>query len=161
MSVSLQVGRSAVCNSAVCVCRTPRLKLVSVPFSRLVLDMVTLRKDFRRASCIWSAICFKIMTRYTPIRAVFSHVYLQPFLVHDIRAFFCYLYLRSFPLCGVFIPKYMTIFLQTRIYMRTKKVHIFALQTSMCISGHRKSSYKRHRIIPSAKNFFMYDGAEK
>ena len=25
------------------------------------------------------------------------------------------------PLCGVFIPKYMTIFLQTRIYMRTKK----------------------------------------
>ena len=27
----------------------------------------------------------------------------------------------------------------------------------MCISGHRKSSYKRHRIIPSAKNFFMYD----
>ena len=47
--------------------------------------------------------------------------------------FFCHVYLRSFLLCGVFIPKYMAIFLQTRIYMRTKKVHIYALQTSMCI----------------------------
>ena len=64
------------------------------------------------------------------IRAVFSHVYLQSFLLHDIRAFFCHVYLRSFLLCGVFIPKYMTIFLQTRIYMRTKKP-IYALQTSM------------------------------
>ena len=51
----------------------------------------------------------------------FSHVYLQSFLLHDIRAFFCHVYLRSFLLCGVFIPKYMTIFLQTRIYVRTKK----------------------------------------
>ena len=51
------------------------------------------------------------------IRAVFSHVYLQSFLLHDIRAFFCHVYLR-------FIPKYMTIFLQTRIYMRTKKPYI-------------------------------------
>ena len=79
--------------------------------------------------------------------------YGRPFvskLWHDIRAlfptytcnhscytiyvrFFCHVYLRSFLLCGVFIPKYMTIFLQTRIYMRTKKVHIYALQTSMCI----------------------------
>ena len=33
---------------------------------------------------------------------------------------FCHVYLRSFLLCGVFIPKYMTIFLQTRIYVRTK-----------------------------------------
>ena len=64
------------------------------------------------------------------IRAVFSHVYLQSFLLHDIRAFFCHVYLRSFLLCGVFIPKYMTIFLQMRIYMRTKKP-IYALQTSM------------------------------
>ena len=55
------------------------------------------------------------------IRAVFFHVYVQSFLIHDIRAFFWHVYLRSFPLCGVFIPKYMTIFLQTRIYMRTKK----------------------------------------
>ena len=65
------------------------------------------------------------------IRAVFSHVYLQSFLLHDIRAFFCHVYLRSFLLCGVFIPKYiMNILLQTRIYMRTKKAHIYALQAS-------------------------------
>ena len=57
------------------------------------------------------------------IRAVFSNVYLQSFLVHDIRAFFCHVYLR-------FIPKYMTIFLQTHIYAH-KKTHIYALQTSM------------------------------
>ena len=72
VSVSRQVGRSAVCKSAVCVCRTPRLKLVSVPFTRLLLDMVTFRKVFRRASCIWSAICLKLW--------------------HDIR-----LYVRFFP----------------------------------------------------------------
>ena len=41
----------------------------------------------------------------------FSHVNLQPFLLHDIRAFFCHVYLHSFLLCGVFIPKYKTIFL--------------------------------------------------
>jgi len=28
-------------------------------------------------------------------------------------------------------------------------------------SGHREYPIKRHRIIPSEKNFFMYDGAEK
>ena len=55
------------------------------------------------------------------MRAVFSHVYLQSLLLHDIHAFFCHLYLCSFLPCGVFIPKYLTIFLQTRIYMRTKK----------------------------------------
>ena len=88
------------------------------------------------------------------IRAVFSYVYLQSFLLHDIRAFFCHVYLR-------FIPKYMTIFLQTRIYMRTKKPIYMRYKQACGIWGHRKSSYKRHRIIPSAKNSFMYDGAEK
>ena len=95
------------------------------------------------------------------IPAVLSHVYLQPFLLHDIRAFFCHVYLRSFLLCGVFIPKYMTIFLQTRIYMRTKKPIYMRYKQACGIWGYRKSSYKRHRIIPSAKNPFMYDGAEK
>ena len=95
------------------------------------------------------------------IRAVFSHVYLQSFLLHDRHAFFCHVYLRSFLLCGVFIPKYMTIFLQTRIYMRTKKPIYMRYKQACGIWGHRKSSYKRHRIIPSAKNSFMYDGAEK
>ena len=52
---------------------------------------------------------------------------------------------------GFFIPKYMTIFLETRIYYKQ----------ACGIWGHRKSSYKRHRIIPSAKKPFMYDGAEK
>ena len=41
--------------------------------------------------------------------------------------FFCHVYVFSFLLCGVFIPKYMTIFLQTRIYMRRKKP-MYALQ---------------------------------
>ena len=95
------------------------------------------------------------------IRAFFPHVYLQSFLLDDIRAFFCHVYLRSFLLCGVFIPKYMTIFLQTRIYMRTKKPIYMRYKQACGIWGHRKSSYKRHRIIPSAKNPFMYDGAEK
>ena len=74
-------------------------------------------------------------------------MYLQSFLLHDIRVFFCHVYLPSFLLCGVFIPKYMTIFLQMSIYMRTKKAHIYALKTYMCIWGHSRSSYKRHRII--------------
>ena len=95
------------------------------------------------------------------IRAVFSHVYLQSVLLHDIRAFFCHVYLRSFLLCGVFIPKYMTIFLQTRIYMRTKKPIYMRYKQACGIWAHRKSSYKRHQIIPSAKNPCMYDGAEK
>ena len=89
------------------------------------------------------------------------YVYFQPFLLHDIRAFFCHVYLRSFLLCGVFIPKYMTIFLQTRIYMRTKKPIYMRYKQACGIWGHRKSSYKRHRIIPSAKNPFMDDAAEK
>ena len=50
-----------------------------------------------------------------------------------------------------FIPKYMTIFLQTRIYMRTKKPIYMRYKQACGIWGHRKSSYKRHRIIPSAK----------
>ena len=77
------------------------------------------------------------------IRAVFSHLYLQPFLLHDIRAFFCHLYLP-------FIPKYMTTLLQTCIYMRTKKPIYMRYKQASGIWGYRKS-YKRHRIIPSAK----------
>ena len=50
----------------------------------------------------------------------------------------CYtIYVRSFLLCGVFVLKYMTIFLQTRIYMRTKKTHI-------CVTN--KHVYKRQVI---------------
>ena len=51
---------------------------------------------------------------------------------HDIRAFFCHVYLRSFLLWGVFIPKYMTIFLQTCIYMRKKKL-IYMRYKQACV----------------------------
>ena len=59
------------------------------------------------------------------VRAVFSHVYLQSFLLHDIRAFFCHVYLRSFLLCGIFIRKYNYDHFLTN-------VHIY---------GHKKSPY--------------------
>ena len=70
---------------------------------------------------LWSAICFKIMTWYTC--RFFPCILALSLLLHDICAFFCHVYLRSFLFCGVFIPKYMTIFLPTRIYnyIRTKK----------------------------------------
>ena len=51
-----------------------------------------------------------------------------------VALFFCHVYLRSFLLCGVFIPKYMTIFLQTRIYMRTKKP-IYIRYKQACVYG--------------------------
>ena len=95
------------------------------------------------------------------VRVVFSHVYLQSFLLHDIHAFFCHVYLHSFLLCGVFIPKYMTIFLQTRIYMRTKKP-IYTRFKQACVYGVTESCRIRGtKLYHSAKNSFMYDGAEK
>ena len=45
--------------------------------------------------------------------------------------------------------------------MRTKKPIYMRYKQACGIWGHRKSSYKTHRIIPSGKNPFMYDGAEK
>ena len=77
---------------------------------------------------LWSAICFKIMTRST---CGVSNVYLQSFPLHDIRAFFCHVYLRSFLLCGV----YMTIFLQTRIYMRYRQAGVYGATESRRIRG--------------------------
>ena len=67
---------------------------------------------------LWSAICFKIMTRYI---CGFFPCILAIIPATRYTCVFCHVYLRFFLLCGVFIPKYMTIFLQTRIYMRTKK----------------------------------------
>ena len=45
--------------------------------------------------------------------------------------------------------------------MRTKNPIYMRYKQACGIWGYRKSSYKKHRIIPSAKNPFMYDGAEK
>ena len=69
----------------------------------------------------------KIMTRYTcgffpRILAIISATRYTCFFLPRILAFF--------PACGVFTPKYMTIFLQTRIYMRTKKAHIYICVTN-------------------------------
>ena len=88
------------------------------------------------------------------ISAVFSHVYLQSFLLHDIRAFFVTYTCVLFPSIWPFSYKRAYICAQKKpIYMRYKQA------CGTC--GRRKLSYKRHRIIPSAKNTFMYDGAEK
>ena len=58
---------------------------------------------------LWSAICFKIMTRY---RCGFFPTYTCNHSCYTIYLrFFCHLYMPSFLLSGVFIPKYMTIFL--------------------------------------------------
>ena len=101
---------------------------------------------------LWSAICFKI-------RAVFSHVYLQSFTIY-VR--FCATYTCVLlALCGFYSQVYDHFFTNAHIYAH-KKAQIYALQTSICGKwGQRKSSYKTHRIIPSAKNSFMYNGAEK
>ena len=60
---------------------------------------------------------------------------------YTIYAFFCHVYLCSFLLCRVFIPKYMTIFLQTCIYVRTKKP-IYTRFKQACVYGVTES----HRI---------------
>ena len=74
---------------------------------------------------LWSVICFKIMTRYT---CGFSQVYL-----------------RSFLLCGVFIPKYSIwpfsykrayICAQKKpIYMRYKQAYVYGVTESRRIRG--------------------------
>ena len=97
---------------------------------------------------IWSAICFKIMTRYTcgffpRILAIIPATRYTCLFLSRILAFFPAL--RA----------------QTHIYMHTKKPIYMRYKQACGICGHRKSSYKRHRIIPSAKNPFMYDGAER
>ena len=100
---------------------------------------------------LWLNICFKIVTRYT---CGFFPRILAIIPATRYTCVFCHVYLR-------FISKYMTIFLQTRIYMRTKKPRYIRYKQACGICGRRKPSYKRHRIIPSEKNPFMYDGAEK
>ena len=95
----------------------------------------------RSRAVVWSAICFKIMTRYT---CGFFPRILAIIPATRYTCVFCHVYLR-------FIPKYKTIFLQTRIYMRTKNSIYMRYKQACGICGRRMSSYKRHQIIPSAK----------
>ena len=90
---------------------------------------------------LWSAICFKIMTRYT------CGFFPRILAIIPATRYTC-----------VFLPRILTFFLTNAHIYAHKKAHI---KQACGIWGHRKSSYKRHRIIPSAKNPFMYDGAEK
>ena len=76
--------------------------------------------------------------------------------------FFCHVYLRSFLLCGVFIPKYMTIFLQTRIYVRTKKpIYMrlyFVLYILLCVFEKSLSLFRFIQVSKSCKMNTMYLG---
>ena len=47
-----------------------------------------------------------------------------------------------------------------RAYICAPKSPYMRYKQACGICGHRKSSYKRHRIIPSVKTPFMYSGAE-
>ena len=90
-----------------------------------------------RSNTVWSAICFKIITRYTcgffpRILAIIPATRYTCVLLSRILAFY----------------SHMTIFLHTGIYMRTKKPIYMRYKQACGIWGYRKSSYKRHRIIP-------------
>ena len=96
------------------------------------------------------------------IRVVFFPRILAIIPATRIRAFFLPRILAFFlALWGFYSQVYDHFLTNAHIYAHKKIPYIYALQTRMCIWGHRKSSYKRHRIIPSAKNPSMYDGAEK
>ena len=72
------------------------------------------------------------------IRAVFSHVYLQSFLLHDIHAFFLSRIFAFFPaLWGFYSQVYDHFLTNAHIYAH-KKVHIYVLQTSMWYMGSQK-----------------------
>ena len=74
--------------------------------------------------------------------------------------FFCHVYLRSFLLCGVFIPKYMTIFLQTRIYVRTEKpIYMrlyYVLYILLCVFEKSLSLFRFIQVSKSCKMNIMY-----
>ena len=127
------------------------LRAFLIFWERHILSIIYELMPLRLPHFKWSAICFKIMTRYT---CGFFPRILAIISATRYTCVFCHVYLR-------FISKYMTIFLQTRIYMRTKKPIYMRYKQACGIWGHRKLSYKTHRIIPSTKNPFMYDGAEK
>ena len=110
-----------------------------------------IKPNFRLSAdgLLWSTVCFKIVTRYTC-------VFFFPRILVMIPAtrYTCVFLPRLFAffpaLWGFYSQVYDHFLTNAHIYAH-KKTHVYALQTSMCIWGHRKLSYKRHWIIPSAK----------
>ena len=90
------------------------------------------------ANNLWSAICFKIMTRYT--RGFFPRIV----AIIPATRYTCVFLSRIL----AFFP---ALWVQTRIYMRTKTPIYMRYKQACGIWGHRKLSYKTHRIIPSTK----------
>ena len=116
------------------------ITVINKPFTR-----------WRHTTTIWSAICFKIVTRYTcgffpRILAIMPATRYTCVFLSRILAFYSQVYDHFLTNAHIYAHK-------KPIYMRYKQ--------ACGIWGHRKPSYKRHRIIPSAKNPLMYDGAEK
>ena len=69
------------------------------------------------------------------IRAVFSHVYLQPFLLHDIRAFFLPRILAFFPaLWGFYSQVYDHFLTNVHIYAHKKSPYICVTKQA-CVCG--------------------------
>ena len=85
----------------------------------------------RHHGSLWSAICFKIMTRYTC--GFFSRI-LAIIPATQYTCVFCHVYLRSFLLCGVFIPMYIQIKVdRLQIILVAKKIYMYVSQ--LFISG--------------------------
>ena len=152
---SLSPSHHSLSQDAIIVSRdcsfTYKIMIVVLLFpNHKMLEMFCHFVLLHRSNTVWSAICFKIITRYT--------CGFFPRILANIPAtrYTCVLLSRILAFYS-----HMTIFLQTGIYMRTKKPIYMRYKQACGIWGYRKSSYKRHRIIPSAKNPFMYDGAEK
>ena len=84
---------------------------------------------------------------------VFSHVYLQSFLLHDIHAFFVtYTCVLSCSV-GFLFPSIWSFSYKRAYICAPKSPYIYMRYKQACgICGHRKSSYKSHWIIPSVKN---------
>ena len=77
-------------------------------------------------------------------------------------SFFLPRMLAFFPaLWGFYSQVYDQFLTNAHIYAHKKAIYMRYKQACGLIWGHRKSSYKRNRVIPSAKNPFMYDGAEE
>ena len=92
-------------------------------------------------------------TTYVRFFPTYTCNHSESFLLHDIRAFFCHVYLR-------FIPKYMTIFLQTRIYVRTKKpIYMrlyYVLYILLCVFEKSLSLFRFIQVSKSCKMNIMY-----